>query len=137
MPTGAMSSSKDQPHVELYPDVKQPVVGKVIRGEHAPATKGARRIQIRNHQPSDPRIRADRCRWPNAVITSPCPRCDDEGDTASLKGSEGVTGPTVVAFRLPRPWEARLWSLYVIEKSGAGDGIRTHDPNLGKVVLYP
>ena len=22
-------------------------------------------------------------------------------------------------------------------KSGAGDGIRTHDPNLGKVVLYP
>ncbi len=21
--------------------------------------------------------------------------------------------------------------------SGAGDGIRTHDPNLGKVVLYP
>ncbi len=23
------------------------------------------------------------------------------------------------------------------EKTGAGDGIRTHDPNLGKVVLYP
>jgi len=23
------------------------------------------------------------------------------------------------------------------EKFGAGDGIRTHDPNLGKVVLYP
>ena len=22
-------------------------------------------------------------------------------------------------------------------KSGAGDGIRTHDPNLGEVVLYP
>ena len=22
-------------------------------------------------------------------------------------------------------------------KIGAGDGIRTHDPNLGKVVLYP
>ena len=22
-------------------------------------------------------------------------------------------------------------------KFGAGDGIRTHDPNLGKVVLYP
>ena len=21
--------------------------------------------------------------------------------------------------------------------TGAGDGIRTHDPNLGKVVLYP
>ncbi len=24
-----------------------------------------------------------------------------------------------------------------LEKSGAGDEIRTHDPNLGKVVLYP
>ncbi len=23
------------------------------------------------------------------------------------------------------------------ESFGAGDGIRTHDPNLGKVVLYP
>ncbi len=22
-------------------------------------------------------------------------------------------------------------------QTGAGDGIRTHDPNLGKVVLYP
>ncbi len=26
---------------------------------------------------------------------------------------------------------------YVLEIIGAGDGIRTHDPNLGKVVLYP
>jgi hypothetical protein len=25
----------------------------------------------------------------------------------------------------------------VIEKIGAGDEIRTHDPNLGKVMLYP
>ena len=24
-----------------------------------------------------------------------------------------------------------------LKKFGAGDGIRTHDPNLGKVVLYP
>lgn len=27
--------------------------------------------------------------------------------------------------------------LIFLRKSGAGDGIRTHDPNLGKVVLYP
>lgn len=27
--------------------------------------------------------------------------------------------------------------LIFLGKSGAGDGIRTHDPNLGKVVLYP
>ena len=34
----------------------------------------------------------------------------------------------------------RLNGFYLIEKtrkSGAGEGIRTLDPNLGKVVLYP
>jgi hypothetical protein len=31
----------------------------------------------------------------------------------------------------------RLNMLIFLRKSGAGDGIRTHDPNLGKVVLYP
>ena len=33
--------------------------------------------------------------------------------------------------------ETTLNLLRVFRKSGAGDGIRTHDPNLGKVVLYP
>ncbi len=33
-----------------------------------------------------------------------------------------------------RPFHNALISL---EKSGAGEGIRTLDPNLGKVVLYP
>ena len=28
-------------------------------------------------------------------------------------------------------------SLIFLEKTGAGEGIRTLDPNLGKVVLYP
>ena len=28
-------------------------------------------------------------------------------------------------------------SIIILKKNGAGDGIRTHDPNLGKVVLYP
>jgi hypothetical protein len=28
-------------------------------------------------------------------------------------------------------------TIYLIDFIGAGDGIRTHDPNLGKVVLYP
>ena len=32
---------------------------------------------------------------------------------------------------------ANVLSGYLCEKIGAGDGIRTHDPNLGKVVLYP
>jgi hypothetical protein len=33
--------------------------------------------------------------------------------------------------------EGRSKQLIFLRKSGAGDGIRTHDPNLGKVVLYP
>ena len=31
----------------------------------------------------------------------------------------------------------RFNTLISLRKFGAGDGIRTHDPNLGKVVLYP
>ena len=31
----------------------------------------------------------------------------------------------------------RLYRFDFIEKTGAGEGIRTLDPNLGKVVLYP
>ena len=40
------------------------------------------------------------------------------------------------------PWQATS-ALYhrelasIKRRNGAGDGIRTHDPNLGKVVLYP
>ena len=33
--------------------------------------------------------------------------------------------------------EDRLSCLYFFGKSGAGEAIRTPDPNLGKVVLYP
>jgi hypothetical protein len=32
---------------------------------------------------------------------------------------------------------AALSTLELLVKSGAGEGIRTPDPNLGKVVLYP
>src|SRR5690606_28720231 len=35
------------------------------------------------------------------------------------------------------PRRALLRSLIFLRKSGAGEGIRTLDPNLGKVVLYP
>jgi hypothetical protein len=31
----------------------------------------------------------------------------------------------------------RLYLSDLFEKTGAGEGIRTLDPNLGKVVLYP
>ena len=40
-----------------------------------------------------------------------------------------MAGPTT----LPRV----IIKLRYIEKTGAGEGIRTLDPNLGKVVLYP
>ena len=36
-----------------------------------------------------------------------------------------------------RPERAASKLLFLLEKSGAGEGIRTLDPNLGKVVLYP
>ena len=32
---------------------------------------------------------------------------------------------------------AKYLYIHISGKIGAGDGIRTHDPNLGKVVLYP
>ncbi len=36
-----------------------------------------------------------------------------------------------------RPRRAAYKSLISLKNSGAGEGIRTLDPNLGKVVLYP
>ncbi len=44
---------------------------------------------------------------------------------------------------IPAPGEAKMAPeaafkhLIIMRKSGAGEGIRTLDPNLGKVVLYP
>ena len=35
------------------------------------------------------------------------------------------------------PEAASLKCLIFLRKTGAGEGIRTLDPNLGKVVLYP
>ena len=37
----------------------------------------------------------------------------------------------------PRPVGFGFKTLVFWEKTGAGEGIRTLDPNLGKVVLYP
>ena|GEM_PF-3524054 len=38
---------------------------------------------------------------------------------------------------LPKKQKPRRTAAFVYLEFGAGDGIRTHDPNLGKVVLYP
>ena len=40
-------------------------------------------------------------------------------------------------WKQKRPWRAAQKSLIFLRKYGAGEGIRTLDPNLGKVVLYP
>ena len=36
-----------------------------------------------------------------------------------------------------KPYRATLKYLTLLKRNGAGEGIRTLDPNLGKVVLYP
>jgi hypothetical protein len=60
-------------------------------------------------------------------------------------------GKNLVAKRMAMFWKRRTvsshqiktsiplerWFLSLSAEFGAGDGIRTHDPNLGKVVLYP
>ena len=40
-------------------------------------------------------------------------------------------------WQVPAPLEGPVLSSRRGEKTGAGEGIRTLDPNLGKVVLYP
>ena len=45
--------------------------------------------------------------------------------------------PAMGPWKQKRPWRAARKSLIFLRKSGAGEGIRTLDPNLGKVVLYP
>ena len=46
-------------------------------------------------------------------------------------------GYDAVVLFLDKPQRARLKTALYLEESGAGEGIRTLDPNLGKVVLYP
>jgi hypothetical protein len=43
----------------------------------------------------------------------------------------------MVAMWLPLAGRLYALILQTTDKSGAGEGIRTPDPNLGKVVLYP
>jgi hypothetical protein len=41
------------------------------------------------------------------------------------------------ALESPTAWSDELRNLKVTKEIGAGEGIRTLDPDLGKVVLYP
>ena len=49
----------------------------------------------------------------------------------------GEERPNRLPRLLPRGESEELKSLLSYWKTGAGEGIRTLDPNLGKVVLYP
>ena len=75
-----------------------------------------------------------------------------DGDLAEPPIPKAAQVPLLYAFRcfppaspIPASWAGkqktapmdRSKSLISLRKSGAGEGIRTLDPNLGKVVLYP
>ncbi len=53
--------------------------------------------------------------------------CNNHGTTHEPEGPDRTLRKKKTRFREP----------CFLLKTGAGDGIRTHDPNLGKVVLYP
>ena len=49
-----------------------------------------------------------------------------------------VLPPSFPGIKMTRPPKGGLSEvLQILRKSGAGEGIRTLDPDLGKVVLYP
>ena len=54
------------------------------------------------------------------------------------RGNFSLTkSPHQALCKQKRPRRAASKSLIFLKKTGAGEGIRTLDPNLGKVVLYP
>ena len=56
----------------------------------------------------------------------------------SLSGSKAEPQTAPKSMRHAHADETfRRKALILVRKSGAGEGIRTLDPNLGKVVLYP
>ncbi len=90
------------------------------------------------------------CLWtaarPGAVLDLTWDRVDLRAGRIDLGAAPGAKGPAIVPISpklLPLLQEARKMATcpYVIERggkpNGAGEGIRTLDPNLGKVVLYP
>ena len=84
--------------------------------------------------PTEPAGRAER----REMTVSPVPNAAGripQHDAGCFPGAS--PGPTRWAGKQKTAPKDRFNSLISLRKSGAGDGIRTHDPNLGKVVLYP
>ena len=62
-------------------------------------------------------------------------RCIQPRDLRCLQGAYIDDDP--IRCKQKQPRRAVFNRLISLRKSGAGEGIRTLDPNLGKVVLYP
>jgi hypothetical protein len=113
--------------------VKQPnLIGMTVPGGSEPLSAmhpGGWKIP-----PLQPAGRAER----HEMTVSPVPNAAGlipRHDPACFPGASPAS--TQWAGKQKTAPKDRLNSLISLRKSGAGDGIRTHDPNLGKVVLYP
>ena len=60
------------------------------------------------------------------------PRAGEMGDSGALWDRPGTHGP-----KTRKAPETDAFAILALSRSGAGEGIRTLDPNLGKGVLYP
>lgn len=66
-------------------------------------------------------------------------RCLDTGRSNTLEQQEGrpIRQHPNEPQTQKRPRRTVFWLQPLFRRIGAGEGIRTLDPNLGKVVLYP
>src|SRR5262249_26233055 len=106
----------------------------------------ARRLTSTTWRPSARRLRVSRKRRPARDATQGMQEKDHRA-TSLRAHQEGITRMSDVIVTpqdLPhvfidedRPEGELQRTAAVFEGSGAGEGIRTLDPNLGKVVLYP
>ncbi len=84
--------------------------------------------------PTEPAGRAER----REMTVSPVPNAAGripQHDAGCFPGASPA--PTRWAGKQKTAPKDRFNTLISLRKSGAGEGIRTLDPNLGKVVLYP
>lgn len=71
--------------------------------------------------------------YPQASESFPSPESDVPGRSVLQPSSRRGETPGNLRFRAV----SEKWKCAVGKPIGAGEGIRTLDPNLGKVVLYP
>ncbi len=113
--------------------VKQPnLIGMTVPGG-AEALSAMRQLGW-DIPPTEPAGRAER----REMTVSPVPNAAGRiprHDTGCFPNASPA--PTRWAGKQKTAPKGRFNTLISLRKSGAGEGIRTLDPNLGKVVLYP